>query len=97
MATIREQAKAYEPKQTKNIAELEKVPVDVTMAEAEYQKDDGTTFKVNEIEINGEVYRVPNSVIKQLKVLLEDKPDSEFFKVKKTGEGLQTEYTVILE
>jgi len=45
--------------------------------------------------VDDEEYRVPTSVLKSLKVILEDKPDLKFFKVKKTGEGLKTEYTVI--
>ena len=45
--------------------------------------------------INKERYRVPNSVLKQLKVLLEDNSNMKKFKVKKTGQGLNTDYTVI--
>ena len=95
MATIRETATAYEPKHTKNIAELEKVPINVDIKEVEYTRDDGTIFKVNEIEVEGEKYRVPTSVIAQLQAQLEADDSLLYFKVNKSGEGLKTQYTVI--
>jgi hypothetical protein len=45
--------------------------------------------------VNGEEYRVPDSVLKALKDNLEVNPKLGWFKVKKTGEGLKTNYTVI--
>ena len=42
-----------------------------------------------------EEYRVPKSVLKQLKEQLEVNPKLKFFKVNKTGEGMKTSYTVI--
>ena len=47
------------------------------------------------INVDGEDYRVPDSVLKTLKVLLEDNPELEFFKVKSEGEGFHKKYTVI--
>jgi len=79
----------------KNIADLEKVPVDLVIEEREFTKEDGSTFKVKVVVLNEEDYRVPTSVLKSLKAILEEKPDLRFFKVKKTGEGLKTEYTII--
>ena len=72
-------------------------------------KDDSFSFKEkdkdgNEVEktvnqkvivVDGEKYRVPVSVLMQLKAHLEDNPNLQKFKVKKTGEGLKTEYVVI--
>lgn len=95
MATLKETAQAYEPPQVKNIADLEKVPVDLVIEEREFTKEDGSTFKVKVVVLNDGDYRVPTSVVKSLKAILEEKPDLKFFKVKKTGEGLKTEYTVI--
>ena len=96
MAKINDMAKAYEKPQTKNIVELHKIPVDIEVTtETHTKKETGEEFTVNIIEpFEGEKYRVPNSVIAQLKKLLEAKPDIEFFKVTKTGEGLGTEYFV---
>lgn len=93
--TIKEEAQSYEPQQTKNITELDKISVDVETEEREYTKEDLSTFTIKIIVVDGEDYRVPVSVLKSLKVILEDKPELKFFKVKKSGEGLKTEYTVI--
>lgn len=94
MATLKDTALGYEPKQTKNIADLDKVSVDLPIYNVTGQKD-GKEFQYSYVELNGEKYRVPDAVVMQLKDILEARPDLEFFKVKKTGNGLQTKYTVI--
>ena len=99
MASLREEAKKYTPKETRNIAELAKVSVDLDL----HQKDGTTTNEKGEeksfsyecVEIEGVEYRVPITVKKQLKAHLENNPDLKFFKVIKEGTGKQTEYTVI--
>jgi len=98
MATLKEEAQAYESKQTKNIADLEVVSVDLQTEDDEFEvTEDGKTKTVKQkvTIVDGERYRVPASVLKQLKVLLEDSPTLKKFKVKKTGAGLSTDYTVI--
>ena len=88
-------AQAYEPQTTKNICELEKVPVTIDIKEATYTKEDGTDFQVLETEVEGQKYRVPKSVLPQLKAFLEKKPDMEFFTVSKSGSGMNTQYHVM--
>lgn len=95
MATLKEEALAYVSAKSKNIAELDRVPVELLMFEASVKTAQGEPFDYKYIELNGEQYRVPNSVLKQLRVFLEELPNLRFFKVKKTGTGLDTEYTVI--
>jgi len=95
MGTLKEEAEAYEPPKTKNISELERVPVNLDVEEREYTKEDGSTFKVKVVVLNDEDYRVPTSVLKNLKVMVKENPDLKEFKVVKTGEGLKTEYTVV--
>jgi len=97
MGTIKEEAQAYEPKQTKNIADLEKVSVELIIDPEERTgtDKDGNVFKYKVTIIDGEEYRVPDSVLKALKVHLEQKPDLKEFKVVKSGEGLNTTYTVV--
>lgn len=97
MGSISDEAKGYEPPKTKNIAELERIPVSAEVVEREFTKEDGTTFALKVIIVDGEEYRVPVSVLKALKVILEAKPELTHFKVKRTGEGFKTEYTVITE
>lgn len=96
MGNIAENAKAYEPKTTKNISELEKVPcyAEVKTKEVPATKDT-EAFEYDYIEHDGDEYRLPKSVLRDLKVILEDNPTLTFFKVKKTGNGMDTKYTVI--
>ena len=59
--------------------------------------EDGHDKQVNQkvATIDGERYRIPVSVISQLKAQLEANPKLQKFRVKKSGEGLGTVYTVI--
>jgi len=90
MAKLSEEAQAYEPKRTQNIADLESVSVDLDLKE-ELEVE----FPYKYIEVEGQRYRVPTSVLAQLKVLIEDNKDLKKVKVKKIGEGMNTEYVVI--
>lgn len=98
MTNIGEEAQAYTPPQTKNIADLEVVPRDANIEERTFTVEkDGekkeVTIKV--IIVNGEEYRVPAIVLKQLKEHIAESPGIQSFKVSKTGSGLNTAYTVI--
>ena len=96
MATLKDTAKAYVPEsKVKNIAELPQISVDFEMKENEAIDNEGKPFKYKYVEVNGEKYRVPGSVIGMIKDLLEENQNLKSFKVKRTGEGLKTRYTVI--
>ena len=96
MGTIRDNVKIIEPKTTKNISELESVSTELDMQERVFNEGQKDEFKVNVIVIEKEDYRVPNSVLLQLKEHMKEKPDLLKFKVSKTGEGKNdTKYTVI--
>jgi hypothetical protein len=96
MTTIKDEAKAFVPKQTKNISELSQVSVEFDLKEGEGVDKEGNTFKYKYIEVNGEEYRIPGVVIAQVKDILEENKDMKSFKVKRTGEGKTgTRYTVI--
>ena len=96
MATLKELAKVFVPKQTKNIADLPKCSVDCEVNNTGIGIDnEGKEFKYSYVLLNGDEYRVPASVIGQLKDLLEENPELKSFKVKKSGEGLKTRYTII--
>jgi len=95
MPTLGEYAKTYESKTTKNIAELPEVSTDLYLEDDEFEFE-GKTIKQKVLNINNEIYRVPNSVIKQLRVHMEENPDLKKFKVNKKGTTKNdTEYTVI--
>jgi len=95
MGNLKEEAEQYEPPKTKNISDLDRVPVDLQLEEREGTKKDGKVFRYNVIVLNDEDYRVPNSILKSLKAILKEKPELKEFKVAKEGEGLKTEYTVV--
>ena len=95
MKTIKDEAKAYEPKQaTKNISELQSVSTDIVVEDDSFEFE-GKEIKQKILVINGERFRMPISVIRDLKVILEDNPNLKSFKVKKTGQQMETRYTVI--
>ena len=100
MVKISEYAKEYVPTaSTKNIAELQSVSTDLELVDDEFEfTKNGETKIVKQkvVVINGEQYRVPVTVIQQLKVLLEDNPELKKFKVKKSGTTKDdTRYMVI--
>ena len=93
MAKLNEFAKDYEPiATTKNIADLPEVSVDLELEDDSFEFTDKVTGQPKTVtqkvlRIEGESYRVPVSVIGQLKILLEDNPNLKKFKVKKSGTG----------
>ena len=95
MTTLKEFAEAYEPSKTKNIAELEVVSVSQNIQKETRKNKDGEDYTISFIVVDNEEYRVPSSVVEQLKTILEAKPDLKTFKVTKKGEGMNTKYTVI--
>ena len=95
MATLKGAAEAYEPKKTKNIVELARVPVDVEIESKTFNEGSDDEFTIDVINVDGLEYRVPSSVLKNLKALVIEMPDLKAIKVTKSGEGLNTSYTVI--
>ena len=95
MASLKEEAKAYEPQQTKNIADLDVVPTGLELSNREGEDKHGEKYKYKVITVDGEEYRVPNVVLGDIKAILEKNPNLEKFSVTKKGEGLNTRYTVI--
>lgn len=95
MASIAETAQNYVPAQTRNIAELNKISTASDITEKVYKEGTDEEFKLNVINVDGEDYRVPATVLATLKDILAVKPNLKFFKVTKSGSGLQTKYSVI--
>lgn len=95
MQTIKEEAMAYEPPTTKNISELDKVPVDLEVYEGTGMDSDNKEFKYKYIIVDGQQYKMPNVVLGNLKTIIENNPKTEYFKVYRKGEGLKTRYTVL--
>lgn len=96
MTTIKEEAQEYEPKQIRNIAELEKISINLELETRTYKEGTEDEYKIKVCVIDNVVYRIPNIVLGQLKEQLKENSDLNFFKVKKTGQGKEgTNYTVI--
>ena len=95
MGTIKSDAEEYVPKETKVISDLPEVSVNLDTQDGEGMDRNGKEFNYKFTEINGEEYRIPGTVFGQLKDILEAKPDTKTFKVKKKGEGKLSKYTVI--
>ncbi len=95
-------AKDFEPSsKTKNISELKEASTDLDIIDDEFTITDKVTkqektVKQKVVIVNNEKYRIPISVINQLKVLLEDNPNLKKFKVKRSGTNIDdTRYQVI--
>ena len=95
MATLKESAMAYEPPTTLNIADLDKVPVNLEVKDGEGKDKEGEVFKYKYTEIEGKQYRIPGSVLGGIKSILKKIPDLKFISVIKDGQGMNTRYQVI--
>ena len=95
MTNLYDEAKAYEPVQTLNIADLDEVSIkEVDILEDEGTDQKGKTFKYKFFVFNKKSYRVPNNVFEQIQMLIHYKPSVTKIKVKKSGSGLATRYKV---
>lgn len=95
MTSLKDFAKAYEPKQMGNIADLKIVNTSVDIKTETRKDKDNAEYTVSFIVLDGMEYRVPMSIIEQLKAIIESKPELKTFKVNKTGTGMGTKYQVI--
>jgi len=95
MVSLKETAQGYEPKQTLNIADLDVVDLEAFEIEDRTGTDKkGKDFSYKVMVANGQEYRVPNTVLEEIKKILALKPDVKKVKVNKKGSGLATRYTV---
>lgn len=94
MVSLKEEAQAYQPKTTLNITDLERVDLTFPVEEREGTDKEGKPFSYKVMVANGIEYRVPNSVLEEIKKMLELKPDLTHVKVTSTGTGLSTRYSV---
>jgi hypothetical protein len=78
-------ATAYEPPKTKNIADLPEVSIEIPIEQKMKENDDGEEYTYFAITVEKQEYRVPASVVGQVKLILETKQ----------GTGLNTRYQVV--
>jgi len=94
MASIIDSAKVYEPKRTLNIADLDKVDINLQLEDRVGSDNEGKDFHYQVVVIEGKEYRVPATVLEKLKEALKIKADIKFFKVIQSGSGLNTKYSI---
>ena len=92
---MKQAAMAYEGKSTKNISEVYEVSVNADIEEKDFTDSNGKEFSSFIATIDGDEYRVPNSVMAQLQELIGEMPKLEKFKVLRKGTGMNTTYTVV--
>ena len=90
MVSLKNTALNYVPKQIKSVADLPTIS-----AEWEVYQNNEAEFPYKYVEINGEEFKVPDSVLRDMQIMLQDNPEIKNFKVKKAGTGINTRYTVI--
>lgn len=96
MGNFKTESEEYEPQSMKNISDLASVDVSEAVITEPKTRTDGTTYIAKYVVIDGEEYRVPNTVLSALKEILEEKPKLKTFKVKRKGTTKEdTRYTVI--
>jgi len=94
MTSLKDTAKAYEPKTTMNIADLEKVDISLEVEDRTGTDAEGKEFAYKVLVLDGKEYRTPNTVLEEIKKIVSLKPDVKFVKVNKQGAGLSTRYSV---
>jgi hypothetical protein len=94
--TLKDFASSYESQTTKNISDLNEVDVNLQLEDRDGIDSNGKTFKYKVIVVNKVDYRVPNSVIGNLKAILAKKPSMTKFSVARQGKTKDdTKYTVV--
>lgn len=95
MATLKQEAQAWMPKQTLNVADLKRVSVEADIKTETGKDKDGKEFTYKYIEVDGQKYRIPGVVIGDIKGLLKEMPNLKEVKVVKNGQGTATKYQVV--
>ncbi len=102
MTNLKEASQAYEPKKTLNIADLDLVdiswPVEERTGKTTKKNTEGVeyeeTYSYKVMIVGGIDYRVPATVLEEIKKMLKLVPDLKFVNVSSTGSGMQTKYSV---
>ena len=95
MVTLKESALAYEPPQTLNIADLDKIPVNIEVFDGEGKDKEGEVFTYKCAKIEGKEYRIAGSILGGIKAILTKMPNLQYVSVIKQGVGMNTRYQVI--
>ncbi len=92
--TLKETAQDYVPKRTLNVTDLDRVDLSFPIEDRTGTDSKGKDFYYKVIVMNQKEYRVPGTVLEEIKKILKLKPEAKFVKVTSTGSGLNTSYEV---
>ena len=95
MATLKDEAMAYVPPTTLNIADLDKISVDIEVKTQTKQNKAGEDFTYLYAIIDGREYRIAGSILGGIKALLKKMPNLQYVSVMKEGQGMNTKYQVV--
>ena len=95
MTTIKQMANDYISQEIKTVDQAGIISVDLETIEKVFNEGKQDEFSAIITEIDGVEYRVPKTVLKQLKQLLTDDDSFDKFKVIKSGTGKNTTYQVV--
>ena len=90
MTNLKDTAQAYEAPRVKNVADLPYISIDM-----EIHEESEVEYPYKYVQVDGERYKINNSVIADVKEILAQSPQIAKFKVLKKGEGMKTKYTVL--
>ena len=99
--TIKDLAMQESTRTYKRIEDFQAISIHNEISDRTVMTSNGKEFTFKEISLYDEdmdtIYgvRIPSSVIRGIRVLLEDNPDLEYFRVLKSGEGINTRYSVL--
>ncbi len=96
MTTLKESAQDYVPKRTLNVTDLDRVDLSFDVEDRSGTNSEGKDFQYKVIVVNSQEYRVPATVLEEIKKIIKIKPEAKFVKVSSTGSGLNTSYSVEL-
>lgn len=94
MPTLKESATDYVPKQTLNIADMDRTELHWPVEDRTGTDSEGKNFSYKVMIANELEYRVPVTVLEEIQKMLKLKPELKAVNVTKTGSGLNTRYAV---
>ena len=99
--TLKDLAQQEKPRVFKKIEDFEAININNEISERTCMTKEGKEFTIKELSLynkdTDEVdrVRIPQTVIWGLQALLRHDPNLKYFRVIKTGEGMNTRYTVL--
>ena len=96
MQNLKQTAQGYIPKVTLNIADLDKVDLSLPIEDRDGTNSEGKDYQYKVMIANEHEYRVPGTVMEEIKKILKIRPDAKYVNVTKSGAGLNTSYSVEL-